>query len=145
VYTWAHTFHHFYNALEDHADMGRTLSDQLCEGPHLAGYAIYHNDHFHHLQINGRLVRLSPTEYSLCMRLLRHFEQLQQPGRSASETPNIYVSFEELQQCANLAERRHVTRHVSNANGKLKVHGITILCVGECGYTLHFQRPSTRD
>jgi hypothetical protein len=125
--------------------MGRTLSDQLCEGPQLAGYAIYHNDHFHHLQINGRLVRLSPTEYSLCMRLLRHFEQLQQPGRSASETPNIYVSFEELQQCANLAERRHVTRHVSNANGKLKVHGITILCVGECGYTLHFQRPSTRD
>jgi hypothetical protein len=125
--------------------MGRILPDQLCEGPHLVGYVIYHNDYFHYLQINGRLVHLSPTEYSLCMRLLRHFEQLQQPVRAASETLNIYVSFEELQQCANLAERRHVTRHVSNANGKLKVHGITILCVGECGYTLHFRCPSALD
>lgn len=125
--------------------MSRGLPDQLCEGPNLAGYAIYHNDHFHHLQINGRLVHLSPTEYRLCMRLLRHFEKLQQPApvaRSMSEAPDVYVSFEELQRCAGLAERRHVIRHVSNANGKLKVHGITMLCVGECGYTLHFQRSS---
>jgi hypothetical protein len=126
--------------------MSRAQSDQLCEGPNLAGYAIYHNDHFHHLQINGRLVRLSPTEYKLCMRLLRHFEWLQQLShlaRPASEAPNVYVSFEELQHCADLAERRHVIRHVSNANGKLKVHGISILCVGECGYTLHFQHSSS--
>jgi len=125
--------------------MSRGLPDQLCEGPNLAGYAIYHNDHFHHLQINGRLVHLSPTEYRLCMRLLRHFEKLQQQAHAAhsmSEAPDVYVSFEELQHCADLAERRHVIRHVSNANGKLKVHGITILCVGECGYTLHFQRSS---
>jgi hypothetical protein len=123
--------------------MSRALPDQLCEGPHLAGYSIYHNDKFHHLQINGRLVRLSPSEYQLCMRLLRHFEWLQQRSHPIQEALNIYVSFEELQRCANLAERVHVIKHVSNANGKLKVHGITILCVGECGYTLHFQCSST--
>jgi hypothetical protein len=127
--------------------MSRLAVDQLRDGPHLAGYTIYHNDHFHHLQINGRLVKLSPTEYTLCMRLFRHMEWLQQfallrrtqPGL---EAPNVYVSFEELQRCSNLAERSHVTRHLSNANGKLKVHGITIICVGECGYTLDFQHAS---
>lgn len=123
----------------------RTLPDQLCEGPHVAGYTIYHNDHFHHLQINGRLVHLSPTEYKLCIRLLRHFEWLQLPTHTTSEALNIYVSFEELQRCANLAERGHVIKHMSNANGKLAVHGVTILCVGGCGYTLNFQHSSTLD
>ena len=85
------------------------------------------------------------VEYKLCMCLLCHFEWLQQPTRPTLEAPNIYVSFEELQRCANLAERGHVIRHVSNTNGKLKVHGITILCVGECGYTLSFQRSSALD
>jgi hypothetical protein len=121
------------------------VSDHLSEGPDLAGYSIYHNDRFHHLQINGRLVKLSPTEYTLCIRLLRHFEWLQQfalvqRDHSPLEAPNVYVSFEELQRCANLSERLHVTKHLSNANGKLKVHGISIICVGDCGYTLNFQR-----
>ncbi|SRR5579884_2281646 len=119
--------------------MSYVLPDQLCKGPQLAGYTIYHNDKFHHLQINGRLVRLSPSEYKLCIRLLRHFEWLQQRDHTRQEVLNIYVSFEELQRCADLAEREHVIKHVSNANGKLRVHGITILCVGECGYTLNFQ------
>ena len=123
--------------------MNPRIIDELSEGPHLAGYIIYHNDTFHHLQINGRLVRLSPTEYILCMRLLRHFEWLQQfalrqNGSNDIEAPNVYVSFEELRRCANLAERWHVTKHLSNANGKLKVHAITIICVGDCGYTLDF-------
>jgi hypothetical protein len=122
--------------------MSRALPDQLREGPHLTGYTIYHNDKFHHLQINGRLVRLSPSEYRLCIRLLRHFECLQQRVHPMQEALNIYVSFEELQRCADLAERGHVIKHVSNANGKLRVHGITMLCVGECGYTLNFQRSS---
>jgi hypothetical protein len=125
--------------------MNRATPDQLCEGPHLVGYTIYHNDQYHHLQVNGRLVKLSPTEYKLCMRLLRHSEWLQQFAllrreRPDMEAPNVYVSFEELQRCAHLAERLHVTKHLSNANGKLKIHGITIICVGECGYTLDFQR-----
>lgn len=120
------------------------ISDQLCQGPDLAGYSIYHNDRFHHLQINGRLLKLSPTEYTLCMRLLRHFEWLQQfallqRDHPTMEVPNVYVSFAELQRCANLSERFHVTKHLSNANGKLKVHGITIICVGDCGYILNFQ------
>ncbi|GCE49951.1 hypothetical protein EI42_01689 [Thermosporothrix hazakensis] len=120
--------------------------DQLYAGPHIEGYQIYHNDHFHHLQINGRLVRLSPTEYKLCIYLLRHFERLQHFAlyrREHPETnvPPVYVSFEQLQHCAQLAERSHVTKHLSNANGKLKVHGISILCVNEYGYTLDFQHP----
>ncbi len=125
--------------------MSTKITDQLCEGPHLVGYTIYHNDAFHHLQVNGRLVKLSPTEYVLCMRLFRHFEWLQQfallqRDDHEIETPNVYVSFEELQRCANLLERFHVTKHLSNANGKLKIHGITVTCVGDCGYTLDFQR-----
>jgi len=124
-------------------NMKPKIVDQLCEGPHLIGYALYHNDAFHHLQINGRLVRLSPTEYRLCMRLLQHFELLQQGvlrrnGSNGGEVPNVYVSFEELKRCAHLTERGHVTKHLSNANGKLKVHCITIVCVGDCGYTLDF-------
>lgn len=125
--------------------MKRIIADQLCEGPHLAGFTIYHNDHYHHLQINGRLVKLSPTEYILCMRLFRHFEWLQKfailrQEQPDIEIPNVYVSFDELQRSANLAERLHITKHLSNANGKLKVHGIIITCVSECGYTLNFQR-----
>ncbi len=125
--------------------MNRATSDRLCPGPHLVGYTIYHNDHYHHLQVNGRLVKLSPTEYKLCMRLLEHSEWLQQFAllhreHPDVEAPNVYVSFEELQSCARLAERAHVTKHLSNANGKLKIHGITIICVSECGYTLKFQR-----
>ena len=124
------------------------VADQVQNGPHLAGYSISHNDHFHHLQINDRLVKLSPTEYRLCMCLLRHMEGLQQFALRpreylAQEAPNVYVSFEDLQRYANLSTRVHVTRHVSNANGKLKIHGISIICVGECGYTLDFQRLSS--
>lgn len=129
--------------------MDRIVADQLQHGPHLIGYSIYHNDNFHHLQINGRLVKLSPTEYRLCMRLLRHSEWLQQfalrqPEQPRQEAPNIYVSFAELQQNANLAARLHVTKHLSNANGKLKVHGISIICVGDCGYALVFQPSEER-
>jgi hypothetical protein len=74
--------------------MNPRIIDELSEGPHLAGYIIYHNDAFHHLQINGRLVRLSPTEYILCMRLLLHFEWLQQFALRQNsgndiETPNV--------------------------------------------------------
>jgi len=81
------------------------------------------------------------------MRLLRHMEWLQQFAlrqreQAALEAPNVYVSFADLQLCAGLSTRIHVTKHLSNANGKLKVHGITIICVGECGYTLNFQRSS---
>jgi hypothetical protein len=125
--------------------MNRNIYDQLCDGPHLIGYSICHNDHFRFLQINGRLLKLSPTEYLLCMRVLRHFEWLQQASvlrhqQYMSEFPNVYVTFEELQLCANLPTRPHVTRHLSNVNSKLKVHGISIICVGECGYTLNFQQ-----
>lgn len=122
--------------------MDSKIIDQLCEGPHLTGYNIYHNDAYHHLQINGRLVQLTPTEYTLCMRLLRHFEWLLQfalhRSNSGIEAPKVYISFEELQRCANLTKRWHVTKHLSNANGKLKIHGLTIICVGDCGYTLDF-------
>jgi hypothetical protein len=108
---------------------------------------MYHNDRFHHLQVNGRLVKLSPTEYALCMCLLRHVEQLQQFAllrreHPTMDVPNVYVSFEELQMQAKLTDRLHLTKHLSNANSKLKVHGITIVCVGDCGYTLDFQRSS---
>ncbi|GHO42779.1 hypothetical protein [Ktedonospora formicarum] len=127
--------------------MNHIVSDRLCCGPHIVGYQIYHNDAFRYLQINGRLVKLSPTEYKLCIRLLRHFEWLQQFAlyqreHPYSEAPNVYVSFEELRHGANLAERSHVTKHLSNANSKLRVHGISIICVNEYGYTLDFQRVS---
>ncbi len=127
--------------------MSHVLPDQFHNGPHIAGYSIYHNDRLHLLQINGRLVKLSPTEYKLSMLLLRHFERLQQfallrQEKPDMEVPNVYVSFEELRQSANLAERLHVTKHLSNVNGKLRVHGITIICVGDCGYTLGFQQGS---
>ena len=125
--------------------MYRSGPDQLCEGPRLTGFHIWHNDTHHHLQINGRVLTLSPTEYRLCIHLLRHFERLelfallrqQQPDLSM---PNVFVSFEELQDAAGLAERSHVGKHLSNAKSKLKVHGISIICVHGCGYTLSLTR-----
>jgi hypothetical protein len=79
------------------------------------------------------------------MRLFRHFEWLQQfalrrnNDDNIEEIPKVYVSFDDLQRCAHLTERWHVTKHLSNANGKLKIHNITIICVGNCGYTLDFR------
>jgi hypothetical protein len=117
--------------------------DQLREGPHLAGFRIYHNEMYHHLQINGRVLRLTPTEYRLCMCLLRHFEDLAQfaflcQAQPHMSMPNVYVSFQQLQNSAGLAERSQVTKHLNNARGKLRVHGIAIICVNGCGYTLAF-------
>jgi len=123
--------------------MRRDVLDQLCKGPDLVGFRIYHNEACHHLQINGWLLRLTPTEYRLCMCLLRHFERLTQFALLRQEQPHlpmpdVYVSFQELQRCADLAERSQVIKHLNNARSKLSVHGIIIICVNGCGYTLAF-------
>src|SRR6266568_902083 len=44
---------------------------KLTEGPHLAGYFIQHSDANRLLIIDGAIVRFTPTEYSLLLRLLR--------------------------------------------------------------------------
>src|SRR5690242_4178233 len=49
--------------------------DHLVVGPQVAGCRLLHNDDHHVLVINGRLASLTPTEYLLCMTLLRQRER----------------------------------------------------------------------
>src|SRR6266576_3197360 len=47
---------------------------KLTEGPHLAGYVIQHSDTYRLLIIDGAIMRFTPTEYALLLRLLQHCE-----------------------------------------------------------------------
>src|SRR5260370_1088881 len=58
---------------------------RLAEGPHLAGYVIQHSDAYRLLLIDGALMRFTPNEYSLLLRLLQHSER--------------HLSFALLEQC----------------------------------------------
>src|SRR5437016_13110834 len=58
---------------------------KIMEGPHIAGYVIQHSDANRLLIIDGAIVRFTPTEYSLLLRLLKHSER--------------HLSFAVLEQC----------------------------------------------
>ncbi len=98
------------------------------EGPHLDGYVIQHSDANRLLIIDGAIVRFTPTEYSLLLRLLKQSER--------------HLSFAVLEQCLflrslNCNPRSALIRHVRRIRPKLWPFGLDILSITGYGYMLH--------
>ncbi len=103
----------------------------LAEGPHLAGYVIQHSDAYRLLLIDGALMRFTPNEYALLLRLLHHSER--------------HLSFAVLEQCLflrslNCNPRSALIRHMRRIRPKLWPFGLDILSITGYGYMLHATR-----
>ena len=112
---------------------GKFKSDalRLTEGPQLAGYAIQHSDTYRLLIIDGAVVRFTPNEYALLLRLLQHSER--------------HLSFAALEQCLFLRfldcnPRSALIRHMRRIRPKLWPFGLDILSITGYGYMLHATR-----
>jgi DNA-binding response OmpR family regulator len=104
---------------------------RLAEGPHLAGYVIQHSDAYRLLLIDGALMRFTPNEYALLLRLLQHSER--------------HLSFALLEQCLflrslNCNPRSALVRHMRRIRPKLWPFGLDILSITGYGYMLHVTR-----
>ena len=104
---------------------------KLTEGPHLAGYVIQHSDANRLLIIDGAIMRFTPTEYALLLRLLQHSER--------------HLSFAVLEQCLFLRSlngnpRSALIRHMRRIRPKLWPFGLDILSITGYGYMLHATR-----
>jgi DNA-binding response OmpR family regulator len=104
---------------------------KLTEGPHLAGYVIQHSDANRLLIIDGAIVRFTPTEYALLLRLLQQSER--------------HLSFAVLEQCLFLRSlhcnpRSALIRHMRRIRPKLWPFGLDILSITGYGYMLHATR-----
>jgi DNA-binding response OmpR family regulator len=104
---------------------------RLTEGPHLAGYVIQHSDAYRLLLIDGALMRFTPNEYALLLRLLQHSER--------------HLSFAVLEQCLFLRSldcnpRSALIRHMRRIRPKLWPFGLDILSITGYGYMLHATR-----
>ncbi len=101
---------------------------RLVEGPSLVGHVVQHSDAYRLIIIDGTVVRFTPNEYSLLLRLLQH-----------SERP---VSFALLEQCIFLRSldcnpRSALIRHMRRIRPKLWPFGLDILSITGYGYLLH--------
>jgi DNA-binding response OmpR family regulator len=104
---------------------------RLTEGPHLTGYVIQHSDAYRLLLIDGALMRFTPNEYALLLRLLQHSER--------------HLSFAVLEQCLFLRSldcnpRSALIRHMRRIRPKLWPFGLDILSITGYGYMLHATR-----
>lgn len=97
------------------------------------GCRVEYFDEYHKLIIDGTYMDLTPTEYLLVMLLLRHYGQLQ-----STRSVEVFVGYDELQQCASLTNRTLLSRHITNASKKLWAVGWAIVPVKYYGYTLVF-------
>jgi hypothetical protein len=100
----------------------------LAEGPHLAGHVVQHSDTYRLLIIDGAIVRCTPTEYALMIRLFQQSEH--------------HLPFNLLEQClftrsssSNL--RSALIRHMRRIRPKLWPFGLDILSITRYGYMLH--------
>lgn len=101
---------------------------RLVEGPTIEGHIVQHSDVYHLLIIDGAVIRCTPTEYRLLMRLLQQSE--------------YQLSFEILEQCAYQYSVNHRThsaliRHMRRVRPKLWPFGLDILSITGYGYMLH--------
>jgi DNA-binding response OmpR family regulator len=101
---------------------------RLVEGPSLAGHVVQHSDAYRLLIIDGVVVRCTPTEYALLMRLLQQNER--------------HLPFELLEQCVfkrslNRNPRSALIRHMRRIRPKLWPFGLDILSITGYGYMLH--------
>src|SRR5258708_31093661 len=101
---------------------------RFTEGPHLAGYVIQHSDAYRLIIIDGAIVRFTPTEYALLMRLLQQSER--------------HLPFALLEQCLfmrslNCNPRSALIRHMRRIRPNLWPFGLDILSITGYGYMLH--------
>jgi len=108
-------------------------SQQSNDVQFINGRRVEHFDTYNKLIIDGTYMDLTPTEYLLVMLLLRHYEQLQSSG-----SMEVFVGYDELQQCARLPNRTVLSKHITNASRKLWAVGWAIVPVKFYGYTLVF-------
>ena len=104
---------------------------RLVEGPSLVGHVVQHSDAYRLLLIDGTVVRFTPNEYSLLLRLLQHSER--------------HLSFAVLEQCLFLRSldcnpRSALIRHMRRIRPKLWPFGLDILSITGYGYMLHATR-----
>ena len=100
----------------------------LVEGPHLAGHIIQHSDAYRLLIIDGAIIRCTPTQYALMIRLLQQSEH--------------HLPFNLLEQCLfmrspNSNPRSALIRHMRRIRPKLWPFGLDILSITNYGYMLH--------
>ena len=104
---------------------------KLKDGPSLVGHTIQHSDTYRLLIIDGAIMRFTPTEYALLLRLLQHSER--------------HLSFAVLEQCLFLRSlngnpRSALIRHMRRIRPKLWPFGLDILSITGYGYMLHATR-----
>jgi DNA-binding response OmpR family regulator len=118
--------------MDERSKTGMKRPEHLCEGPEIFGHRVQHNEQHTLLVIDGRLIRLTPTEYRLVMLLLQHRERL----LASPQTSALFVSIPDLQKTAALGNRPLLIKHLSNADAKLWTAGLTIARVADYGYVL---------
>ena len=101
---------------------------RLMEGPHLAGHVVQHSDTYRLLVIDGAIMRCTPSEYALLMRLLQQNER--------------HLPFDLLEPCLcmrspNGNPRSALIRHMRRLRPKLWPYGLDILSITSYGYMLH--------
>jgi hypothetical protein len=122
--------------MNNRASQYHQSEDALC----INGRRVEHFDDYNKLIIAGTYMDLTPTEYLLVMLLLRHYEQLQSSG-----SMEVFVGYDELQQCARLPNRTVLSKHITNASKKLWAVGWAIVPVKFYGYTLVFDAMGDAD
>jgi hypothetical protein len=89
------------------------------------------------LQLNGRSIALTPTEYRLCTIFFQRWlaEKREPLVRSDGMIMLSYLTTIELQRKLALASQQLLRKHISNANGKLIAHNVQIRALAK-GYVL---------
>ncbi len=125
----------------------RFRSDQLVVGPQVAGRRIYRHDAQRCIIIDGRLFRLSPSEYRVSLPLLCQRERWER-GQAPPWTSCVALSAE-----SGIPDMALLHRHIAHASNKLTPAGIEFVRIrnpahGDLYQTLVHERdvqPRNRD
>jgi hypothetical protein len=96
----------------------RSRSDQLVVGPQVAGRRIYRHDAQRCIIIDGRLFRLSPSEYRVSLPLLCQRERWER-GQAPPWTSCVALIAE-----SGIPDATLLHRHIAHASNKLTPAGI---------------------
>ncbi|GHO88143.1 hypothetical protein [Dictyobacter formicarum] len=103
------------------------------------------DDAWHRIEVNGRVLNLSPTQYRLCRAFLTVVPQ--NPNITGTSTDILilsYLSFDELQRETELPSRQLLTKHLSRLNARLACVDFHIcpMRVQQMGFILTALSPS---
>lgn len=89
------------------------------------------------LQINGRSIALTPTEYRLCAAFIQPWLHKKREAMICGDDVIMlsYCTTVALQHQISLANRQLLRKHISNTNGKLLAYNMQIKAL-ENGYIL---------